>query len=181
MQKSDRNKIVLIGIMSYYAKQIFDETKLYEFRKSPIKEELLNEKIYVYSAKEDKAIIGYFRVSDILQGNTQQIMQLTGYDKRPDGNEIVQYYGQKNPRCFALKVYDVTEFDEALTLKQMRSVYPDVDMPQYLKFIYENDPLYDLITEWDTAFSLDGTNLPENSEKEKSFMLQKAKENKRRR
>ena len=71
--------------MSYYARQIFDETKTFEFRKSPIKKELLNEKIYVYSAKEDKAIIGYLKVDDILSGNTNQILNLTGYDKRKDG------------------------------------------------------------------------------------------------
>lgn len=47
--------------MKYYARQIFDETKLYEFRKTPLRDELLNKKIYAYSAKEDKAIIRYFK------------------------------------------------------------------------------------------------------------------------
>ena len=55
MDKSRRNRIAIISIMTYYARQIFDETKLYEFRKSPLRDELLNKKIYVYSAKEDKA------------------------------------------------------------------------------------------------------------------------------
>ena len=58
MDKNRRNRIAIISIMTYYARQIFDETKLYEFRKSPLRDELLNKKIYVYSAKEDKAIIG---------------------------------------------------------------------------------------------------------------------------
>ena len=61
MDKNRRNRIAIISIMTYYARQIFDETKLYEFRKSPLRDELLNKKIYVYSAKEDKAIIGYFK------------------------------------------------------------------------------------------------------------------------
>ena len=82
MEKSRRDRIAIISIMTYYARQIFDETKLYEFRKSPLKNELLNKKIYVYSAKEDKAIIGYFKVSDILNGNTDEILKATGYDKR---------------------------------------------------------------------------------------------------
>ena len=85
MEKKERKRIAIISIMTYYAKQIFDETKLYEFRKSPLKKELLDKKIYVYSAKEDKAIIGYFKVSDILNGNTSKILELTGYDKRKDG------------------------------------------------------------------------------------------------
>lgn len=38
MDKSRRNRIAIISIMTYYARQIFDETKLYEFRKSAIEE-----------------------------------------------------------------------------------------------------------------------------------------------
>ena len=42
MDKNRRNKIAIISIMTYYARQIFDETKPYEFRKSPLRDELLN-------------------------------------------------------------------------------------------------------------------------------------------
>lgn len=174
MNKNHRKKIIIISIMTYYARQIFDETKLFEFRKSPLKEELLNKKIYVYSAKEDKSIIGYFRVSDILNGTTNEIMKATGYDKRKDGHEIVSYYGKNNPNCFALRLYDVTEFEEYLSLKDMRSISPNTDMPQYIKFVYDNDPLYEVIEEWDKAFSLDG-NLCNNPEKTKKIILEKAK------
>ena len=118
--------------MTYYARQIFDETKLYEFRKSPLRDELLNKKIYVYSAKEDKAIIGYFKVSDILNENTDEI------------------------------------------LRDMRSISKNADMPQCIKFIYDNDPLYEVIKEWDEAFSLDG-NLCDNPSKTKQMILQKAR------
>lgn len=174
MKKSRRDRIAIISIMTYYARQIFDETKLYEFRKSPLKNELLNKKIYVYSAKEDKAIIGYFKVSDILNGNTDEILKATGYDKRKDGHEIVDYYGKNNPNCFALHLYDVTEFEEYLSLRDMRSISKNADMPQYIKFIYDNDPLYEVIKQWDKAFSLDG-NLCDNPAKTKQMILQKAR------
>lgn len=165
-----RNRIAVISIMSYYAKQIFDETKQYEFRKSPIKDDLLNSKIYVYSARDDKAIIGYIKVDKILNGNTQEILRKTGYDKRKDGFEIVNYFGENNQRCFALHLYDVTEFNEYLTLKDMRLVSKNADMPQYIKFIYDDDPLYNVIIEWDKAFSLDG-NLCKNPTQAKKDIL----------
>lgn len=174
MDKSRRNRIAIISIMTYYARQIFDETKLYEFRKSPLRDELLNKKIYVYSAKEDKAIIGYFKVSDILNGNTDEILRATGYDKRQDGHEIVEYYGKNNPNCYALHLYDVTEFEEYLSLRDMRSISKNADMPQYIKFIYDNDPLYEVIREWDETFSLDG-NVCDNPSKTKQMILQKAR------
>ena len=56
---------------------------------------MLNKKIYVYSAKEDKAIIGYFKVGNILNGNTDEILKTTGYDKRYDSHEIFEYYEKK--------------------------------------------------------------------------------------
>lgn len=174
MTKKQRKRIAIISIMTYYARQIFDGTKLYEFRKSPLKNDILNKKIYVYSAKGDKAIIGYIKVSDILNGNTDEILKATGYDKRSDGHEIVEYYGKNNPNCFALQLYDVTEFEEYLSLKDIRSISRNVDMPQYIKFIYENDPLYDAIKEWDAVFSLDG-NLCNDSVKAKQMILKKAR------
>ena len=174
MDKNHKNRIAIISIMTYYARQIFDETKLYEFRKSPLRNELLNKKIYVYSAKEDKAIIGYFKVSDILKGNTKEILQATGYNKRKDSHEIVEYYGINNPNCYALRLYDVTEFEEYLSLKDMRSISKNADMPQYIKYIYDNDPLYEVIRKWDEAFSLDG-NLCDNPRKTKQTILQNAK------
>ena len=48
------------------------------------------------------------------------------------------------------------------------------NMPQYIKFIYDNDPLYEVIKEWDEAFSLDG-NLCDNPSKTKQMILQKAR------
>ena len=121
-----RNRTIVMSIMSYYARQIFDETKGYEFRKSPLKDQDLDKKIYVYSAKEDKALIGYMKVSEILKGNTTQILKFTGYDVRPDGYEIVDYYGKDFQRCCALKLYDVTEFEEYLTLNDMRRIDPNI-------------------------------------------------------
>ena len=40
-----------------------------------------------------------------------------------------------------------TEFEEYLTLRDMRSISKNADMPQYIKFIYDNDPLYEVIKE----------------------------------
>lgn len=138
-------KLVVISIISKYAKQIFDGSKLFEFRKTPLKKELLNEKIYVYSAKEDKAIIGYFRISEVLCGNTEKILKLTGYDKRNDANEIISYFGKNNPKCYALRIYDVNRFTKPVTLEEMRKLNPKVTMPQYIKYVYEENPIYKII------------------------------------
>lgn len=179
MDKNKKDRIIIMSIMSYYARQIFDETKEYEFRKSPLRSNDLNEKIYVYSAKEDKALIGYMKVSEILRGNTNQILKATGYDIRPDRHEIVDYYGKDFKKCCALKLFDVTEFEEYLTLREMRKIDSNIQLPQYYSYIYESNPLYQVIKEWDEAFSLDG-NLCENSQQRKRMILNNVKEKGRR-
>ena len=166
MDKNHRNRIIIISIITYYARKIFDETKLYEFRKSPLENALLNKKIYVYSAKEDKAIIGYLKVSNVLKGNTNEILKATSYDKKQEKHEIIKYYGKNNPNCYALQLYDVTKFEEYLSLRDMKSISKNTNMPQYIKYIYDNDPLYEVIKEWDERFSLDG-NLCNNPNKTK--------------
>lgn len=175
MEQKKRSSIAVIGIMSKYARQIMTGEKKFEFRKSPLNENLFGKKIYVYSAKEDKAIIGYFRVEENLHGTTKQILEQTGYDKRKDGHEIVEYFGENNPNCYALSIYDVTNFTEDLTLRDLRRVVPDVNMPQYMAFAREGSPLYYVITEWDKAFNEKG-DLCLNPEKKKAMILEKGKE-----
>lgn len=68
----------------------------------------------------------------------------------------------------------MTEFEEYLSLKDMRCISRNINMPQYIKFIYDNDPLYDVIKDWDEAFSLDG-NICSNPNKTKQMILQRAK------
>lgn len=161
-----------MSIKSGSARQIFDGTKTFEFRKTSLKIFDLNEKIYVYSSQVDRAIIGYMRVSEILKGDTAQILKLTGYDVRPDGHEIVDYYGENYQNCCALKLWDVTKFDEPLALKDIRRVNPHIELPNYFTYIFENDPLYGVIREWDQSFSPNGE-LVENSAQQKRMILQR--------
>ncbi len=145
----NKNRIIVMSILSYYARQIFDKTKMYEFRLSPIKKECLNKKIYIYSAKEDKAIIGYIKFDEVLRGNTEEIIKLTGYDKRKDKDEIIRYYGKNNKNCYAMHVSEVVKFNKSLTLKEMRNIDKNVSMPQYMKYIYEDNRLYNIIKSYD--------------------------------
>ena len=145
--KSNKGKddsLILMSIMTYYAKQIFNGTKPYEFRKSPLRVSDLNKQIFVYSAKGDKAIIGSFKVRKIHHGNVDEIMRITGYDKRKDGHEILEYYGNSQ-NCYALELYDVKSFPEPLKLKQLRQLDPNVQLPQYFTYVKPGSPIYGAI------------------------------------
>lgn len=141
-----QEKIILMSIMSYYARQIFNGTKSFEFRKSPLRIEDLNKKIYIYSAKEDKAIVGSVKVKKIHCGNVEEILKMTGYNKRTDGSEIVDYYGNCS-QCYALELYDIKKFEKPLTLKEMRKLDPNIQLPQYFTYFRPNSPIYEKIKE----------------------------------
>lgn len=140
------DNLILMSIMSYYARQIFDGTKKFEFRKSPLRISDLNKQIYVYSAKQDKAIIGSFKVKKIHHGNVYEIMKITGYDKHKDGHEILEYY-RNTQNCYALELYDVQEFPQPLTLKQLRRLDPNIQLPQYFTYIKPGSLIFGAIKE----------------------------------
>lgn len=139
--ENNNERLILISILSYYCRQIFNGTKMFEFRKSPIPVSALNKQMFVYSAKDDKAVIGSFKVKRIHEGNIEQILKITGYKERADGQEIVKYF--KNClRCYALELYDIHIFKKALSLKRMRTLDPKIQMPQYYTYINKNSPIY---------------------------------------
>lgn len=137
-------KLVILSIQSYYANQIFSGSKFFEFRKKPLKESLLNKDIFIYSAKDDKAIIGTIKVSSILQGNIDEILKETGYDKRNDKDEIIKYF-KNSKNCYALQLFDVKRFKNPISLAELKSIKNNITMPQYYKYIYEDNPLYDYV------------------------------------
>ena len=71
-------------------------------------------------------------------------------------------------------MYDVSKFEDYLSLRDIRNISKNANMPQYIKFIYYNDPLCEVIRKWDEAFNLDG-NLCDNPSKTKQMILQKAR------
>ena len=73
------NELLLLSIKTKYANQIFAGTKKFEFRRKSIGDRNCNKKIYIYSSEEDKAIIGYIIVDEILKGNLDFILNATNY------------------------------------------------------------------------------------------------------
>lgn len=62
MNKQPKDKIIVISIMSYYARQIFAETKGYEFRKSPLKDcdlTICSKKSLTSKVGEDVTVTSY--------------------------------------------------------------------------------------------------------------------------
>ena len=58
---------VLLSIKTKYTNQIFAGTKIYEYRRKSIGAKNCNKKIFIYSSEEERAIVGYIIVDEILE------------------------------------------------------------------------------------------------------------------
>ena len=94
MNKNHKNRIVIISIMSYYAQQIFNETKLYEFRKSPLKEDLLD---YFGISKESK--VNYQKLYTLysirLNVNEKIVSKFNQMPRKRDPRVMISIINQK--------------------------------------------------------------------------------------
>ena len=94
------NDYVLISIKTEHANKIFSGQKKYELRRKSIGEKNLNRRIYVYSSKDDKVIIGYIIINRILEGNLDYILNVTGYASNAGAKD----YFDNLKTCFALEI-----------------------------------------------------------------------------
>jgi len=155
MEKIKKDKIAIINMQSCISHQVFEETKTIDFRLTPLNDILLNQKLYVYSSRKDKAIIGFIRVSRTIYGTIEEIVSETNYNNQDDLEKTIEQFGDQ--KIYGLELYDVTEFDRYLTLDMLRDINNSFFMKDYIKYINSQNRLYKVITDWDEAFSLDGS------------------------
>ena len=92
--------VLLMSIKTKYAKQIFQGIKKYEFRRKSIGEKNCNKKIYIYSSKDDKAIIGYIIIDKILSGDINFVLKNTN----SLNNQEIKNYFNNCSKCYALHI-----------------------------------------------------------------------------
>ena len=134
-------KLILMSIKTKYANQIFDGTKVYEYRRRSIGDKNLNKKIYVYSSEKDKAIIGYIIVDKIIEGTSKYVLETTESSTKVD---IINYF-KGCDKCYALEIKKAVRFKTPINLTKIREIQEKLVIPQYYRYIYEHEPLYKLL------------------------------------
>lgn len=138
-------KIIIMSIKTKYADQIFNKTKNYEYRRRSIGEKNLNKKIYVYSSEKEKAIIGYIIINEIIDGEANYILDKTGCKIKKD---IINYFNGCR-KCYALKIKEAVKLNNPIPLEIIRKKQNKFTIPQYYRYIYENEPIYKFLLEID--------------------------------
>lgn len=131
-------RVMLISIKTKYANQIFNGTKLYEYRRKSIGERNCNKKIFVYSSGEEKAIVGYIIVDKIFEGNINYILEETN---NKNNDEIIEYFNGCD-KCYALRIASAVKFKIPMYLREIKKDEKNFVVPQFYRYIKENEYIY---------------------------------------
>lgn len=103
---------VLLSIKPKYADKIISGEKKYEFRKTKLDKNKVNN-IYIYSSSPVKKIIGKVTLSDILEGPPKIIWRKCRKYSGISEEEFFNYFAGKD-LAFALAIEDVEHFIEPI-------------------------------------------------------------------
>ncbi|MCT4612873.1 MAG: hypothetical protein N4A47_05865 [Clostridia bacterium] len=127
-------KKVLLSIKTKYVNRIIEGSKKYEYRKKfPVLEGIENT-IYIYSSKDDKAIVGEMIISEIISGDAIEVSEVTGKD-------ILGYADEYEGKTLnALKVKSFIKYDEPISLKWLKD--KGFTVPQNYRYLDEESIVY---------------------------------------
>ena len=132
---------LLMSIKTQYINQIFAGTKKYEFRRKSIGKNNCNKKIYIYSSKEDKAIVGYIIIDKILSEDLKTIQELTNNLN----NKSMENYFKDLKICYALHIKEYHKFIEPIKLIDIKIIDKNFVIPQFYRYIKQEEPIYNIL------------------------------------
>lgn len=130
---------ILLSIKTRYANNIFNGTKKYEYRRKSIGYKNCNKKIYVYSSEEDKAIIGYIIIDEIISGDIDFIIKTT------DASYEIKKYFDGCDKGYALKIGKIFKFNDPVYLKDIKIYDNKFNVPQFYRYIKKDEYIYKLL------------------------------------
>ena len=136
------NNLVLMSIRTKYVNEIFSGKKVYEYRRKSIGENNLNKTIYIYSSGIDKAIVGYIIVDKIFSGIVDDIIKLTNAK-----DKFIREYFEGTISAYALHIKEYHRFEKKILLNDLKKIDKTIIMPQYYKYIREDDLLYNVLNQ----------------------------------
>lgn len=122
-------KILLLSIKPQFARSIFSGEKLYEFRKTKIREDARIVLLYASSPKQ--ALVGFAEIEKILEGKPEDIWQKTKNKSGIEFSFFEEYYKGKE-KAFALKLKNVCEFNAPI---EPHAMFKDFVPPQSYAYL----------------------------------------------
>ncbi len=140
--------VVLLSIKPKYAQRILSGYKKYELRTWIGLDIVPGMLVVMYVSGEVKAIVGEFRVGNIIKGRPDYIrkkIELSGGEKVTGVGEEDYSYISRAKKAFALEVTDVKKYKRPLHLNEIRNVIPGWNPPMSHALMGPGDPLWEMI------------------------------------
>jgi predicted transcriptional regulator len=137
MTKSDKikgratgpQKALLIAIRKPYSQLILLGQKKYELRKRPPRIEC--EYAFIYETLPTKAVIGYFRISKVIQGSAEKVWNIVTTKSCVEEVQFFEYYKNKS-NAVAFEIEETKRFESPISLAELGIKHVPQD------FIYVN-------------------------------------------
>ncbi|MFL8710947.1 hypothetical protein Q3304_09275 [Clostridioides sp. GD02377] len=128
------NLNLIISIKPKYVKEILNNNKKFEYRKTIFKEDV--EKIYVYSTSPQKKIIGYFKYTKYLKDSPRVIWNKTKEFSGISKDEYDEYFNNRDI-AYAIEISEFIKFDRGINPKEY---IDNFIAPQSYKYIIDTPP-----------------------------------------
>ncbi|MGG4397402.1 hypothetical protein ABEX25_24145 [Paenibacillus thiaminolyticus] len=92
---------VLLSIKPEFVEKIFNNEKLYEYRKTIFRQKI--NKVFIYSTMPVGKIVGEFSVAAILHDHPEHIWELTNECSGITYDFFLQYFGEKE-EAYAIQI-----------------------------------------------------------------------------
>lgn len=102
---------VILSIKPKYVKNILDGSKLFEFRKQPLRPEV--KKVYIYSSAPEKKIVASFELKQIIEDTPENLWSKLQLFAGISIEEFFTYYSGKE-KGFAFGIENLEIFEEPI-------------------------------------------------------------------
>ena len=132
-----------MSIKPEFSRQIFSGKKKYELRKTPIKNKADN-RVIVYESAPTKAVVGYFKISNILKKTPEEIWKTLQSEVGISEERFFKYFKQKR-WAYAIKVAHPEKFEKRITLQKLREKDESWRPPQSFYYLRGNSKTNSLL------------------------------------
>jgi len=119
---------IILSIKPKYVKEIFDGSKLYEYRKSIFKQDV--DTVIIYASSPISMIVGEFSIDEVLSGSPEYLWGMTSYYSGIDKTFFDDYFFNRET-AYAIKITGVKKYSSPRALS---SICPNSRPPQ--SFMY---------------------------------------------
>lgn len=126
-------KYVLLSIQPYFANKIFDGTKTVELRRSFPK--YYNDRIvFVYVSTPVKAIVGGFRISQIIKENPIKLWETVKNKAGISFEQFNNYYSGTN-NGYGIFIGRFWKYSQPYSLERLRNSWENFSPPQNFRYL----------------------------------------------